>query len=275
MGKTSGTSRFNLPGRWAWSIAELVGPINLIYILYSLPPRLHPLSTSTTTISPATGLFGTGLPITHEIMGLLYVLHYVNRAIITPLFVAPSMSPIHPLVSLSMASFQFMNSASIGGWLCYDAQRRVIDPSIPNSPALLNLFSVIGMCLFITGLGGNITAEWHLFELRRGAAKRKAKSEGKAKITYDKVYVVPEAKGLYKYVLHPHYSLEWMEWTGYWVLGGAWGMGWTWPGSAAALFVLNEMASMTPRAVDGLKWYEKKFGKRAVGRRKAVVPGLI
>ena len=220
-------------------------------------------------------MFGTGLPITHEIMGLLYVLHYINRAVITPLFVAPSISPINPIVSLFMALFQFMNSGSIAGWLCYDSQRRTIDSSIPDSPAILSFLSVVGMSLFLTGLAGNISAEWHLFELRKGAAKRKAKSEGKAIVTYDKVYVIPEAKGLYKYVLHPHYSLEWIEWIGYWILGGAWGLGWMWPGSAAALFVVNEFASMTPRAVDGLKWYEKKLGKRAIGKRKAVVPGLI
>lgn len=208
-------------------------------------------------------------------MGLLYVIHYINRAIVTPIFVAPSMSPIHVLVSSAMAFFQFMNSSSIGCWLCYNAQRRAINSSITNVPAIMNLFSIIGIILFVGGLAGNITAEWHLFDLRKGAAKRKARSEGKATVTYDKVYVIPEAKGLYKYVMYPHYSLEWIEWVGYWVLGGAWGLGWGWPASAAALFVVNEVASMTPRAVDGMKWYEKKFGKKATAKRSAVLPGLI
>lgn len=275
MGKTSGTSRFNLPGRWAWFGAEIVGPLNLIYILFSLPRRLYPLSSGTTTISPATGIFGTGLPITHEIMGFLYVLHYLNRAIVTPLFVAPSMSPMSPLVIFFMTVFQFLNSSAIAGWLCYNALHRSIDAKVSTVPTLLSFTSLIGISLFITGLAGNISAEWHLFELRKGAAKRKAKSEGKATVTYDKVYVIPEARGLFRYVLFPHYSLEWVEWTGYWVLGGAWGLGWLWPASAAAVFLINEFTSMTPRAVDGVKWYDKKFGKRAVGGRKGVVPGLL
>lgn len=282
MGKSSGTSPFNLPGRLAWTVAELISPINLIYILYSLPSKLPPLSspitasTSFFNIGPnTTSLFGTGLPITHEIMGLLFVIHYANRAFITPVFVAPSMSPIHPSIMLSIAVFQFCNSTSIAGWLCYNAQARAVDSSVNNTPPVLSLSSLLGMSLFIGGLAGNISAEWHLFELRRGAAKRKARSEGKAKITYDKVYVVPEAKGWYKYVLYPHYSLEWIEWIGYWVLGGAWGLGWGWPASAAALFVVNEITTMTPRAVDGVRWYEGKFGKKAVAGRKAVVPGII
>lgn len=274
MGRTSSpsTSVVNLPGRLAWSVAESVGPTNLIYILYSLPRHLHPLSSTTTTIMPNTGVFGTGLPLTHELIGLLYILHYVNRAIISPWFAAPSMSPIHLSVAIMMALFQYMNSTSLGGWICYSAQQRasVSDPSLLASP-----LSILGIILFITGLVGNISAERHLFSLRRGAAKRKAKSEGKATITYDKVYVIPEANGLFKHVMYPHYSLEWLEWTGYWILGGAWGLGWSWGKSAALMFLVNEFATMTPRAYEGVGWYEKRFGKRAVAGRKAVLPGVL
>ena len=277
MGKTSSSSPiFNLPGRYAWSIAELVGPLNLVYILYSLPLRLPPLSTTTTSISPRTGLFGTGLPITHEILGLLYVLHYVNRAVISPLFMAPSMSPIHLIVAVFMAVFQFMNSTSLGGWICYDAQRQASSLSLSKVDArLISPLSIVGMTVFVAGLAGNIAAEWHLFDLRIGAAKRKAKKEGKATVTYDKVYVIPEAKGLFKYVLFPHYSLEWLEWAGYWILGGAWGLGWSWQASAALMFLVNEVFTMSPRAYNGVGWYAKKFGKRAVSGRKAVIPGLL
>ena len=277
MGRTSSNSKyFNLPGRYAWALAEIIGPLNLIYILYSLPQVLVPLSNTTTTISPRTGLFGTGLPITHEVMGLLYVVHYLNRAIVTPLFAAPSMSPIHFIVFLAMSLFQYLNSTSLAGWICYNAQRRVSTLSSSEVDArLISPLSIVGMILFIAGLAGNIASERRLFDLRRGAAKRKAKSEGKATITYDKVYVIPEPKGFFQYVLFPHYSLEWVEWTGYWILGTAWGLGSSWRNSAALIFLVNELFSMTPRAYDGVQWYEKKFGKRAVAGRKAVIPGVL
>lgn len=262
MGKTSSDSKLNLPGRYAWAVAEAVGPLNLIFVMYSLPQRLKGLPSST-------GLFGTGLPIQNEILGLLYVLHYFNRAFLTPIFLAPSMSPIHPSVSIMMAGFQYINSANIGSWLTYSAVGN------GNESPLLSLTSVIGMVLFITGLTGNFLAENTLFDLRRGAAKRKAKSEGRAIVTYDKVYAIPPAQGFYKYVMFPHYSLEWLEWTGYWILGAAWGLGWNYNRSAALWFLVNEFATMAPRAYDGLAWYNKKFGVRAVGGRKAVLPGLL
>ena len=106
------------------------------------------------------------------------------------------------------------------------------------------------------------------------AAKRKAKSEGKAVVTYDKVYVIPPAQGLFKYVLYPHYSLEWIEWTGFWILGAAWGLGWNWMNSAALLFLLNELATMSPRAASGISWYEQKFGRDKIGRKWVIIPGV-
>lgn len=283
MGRTSIDSAFNLPGRVAWSVAESVGPLNLIYILYTLPSHLPPLDDTTpSSLLPITtrGLFGTGLPLTHEIMGALYILHYINRAIITPWFGAPSMSPIHLSIAIMMATFQYFNSTSLGGWLCYDAQQarvnnRIMTTTDASLGSLFTISSAIGIVLFTEGFLGNIGAEWTLFKLRRDAAKRKAKAEGRATVTYDKVYVIPEATGWFKYVMFPHYSLEWVEWTGYWVLGWAWGLGWSYNRSAALMFLVNEFAAMTPRAHEGLGWYEKRFGKRPLEGRKAVVPGIL
>ena len=256
MGKTSITSRLNLPGRYAWSLAESIGPANLIFILYRLPWKLHPRPWSDSSI------IGTGLPAQNEVLGLLYMLHYLNRAILTPLFFAPSMSPIHAGIASMMSTFQFMNSSNIACWLVYSTIDQ--DVSAVNYP-----LAVLGLSLFLLGLQGNILAEHKLFELRRGAAKRKAKSEGKAVVSYEKVYVIPPAEGFYTYFLYPHYTLEWVEWIGYWVFGGAVGLGWNTP---AMWFVLGEVSSMLPRAVDGRKWYEKKFGEKRVAGRGGALP---
>ena len=255
MGKTSTESRFNLPGRVAWSVAEVVGPINLIYILYTAPARAGTTSSGS--------LLGTGLPVANEILGSLFVLHYLNRALITPLFFAPSMSPIHPEVAVSIVIFQFVNSSNLASWLVYSTS------SSPRATDGLPPFAAIASLVFFAGLLGNILAEHTLFDLRRGAARRKAKSEGKAEVTYDKVYVVPPAEGFYKYILFPHYVLEWVEWTGYWIMGGLCGLGWDTP---ALWFLIAELAVMPPRAVRGRYWYEKKFGKRAIGGRGAFAP---
>lgn len=212
---------------------------------------------------------GTGLPAQHEVFGLLYVLHYLNRAIITPLFIAPSMSPIHVKITVAMTIFQWLNSSNLASWIAYSSQQgRGLTGSLTDPLA------IVGLALFVIGLTGNVVAENTLFGLRRGAAKRRAKSEGKAKVTYDKVYVIPPAEGVFSYVLYPHYSLEWLEWTGYWILGGAIGLGWG-NGSAALWFLIDELSSMSPRAYDGVNWYDGKFGKRAVAGRKAVIPFVL
>ena len=260
MGKTSSDSRFNLPGRYAWAVVELVGPVNLLYIIFALPSKLNP------TPSATTSFLGTGLPAQNEIMACLYLLHYLNRAILSPLVLNPSMSPIHPLVTVFMGIFQFTNSTSVATWLVYTTMN--VDMKNRN---IISFGSFVGIILFLLGLAGNIWTESMLYEMRRGAAKRKAKSEGKAIVTYDKVYVIPPAEGFFKHILYPHYVLEWVEWTGYLILGGIWGLGWG-SRSAAFWFLVNEFATMLPRAVTGRKWYEQKFGKRAVGGRAAAIP---
>jgi 3-oxo-5-alpha-steroid 4-dehydrogenase 1 len=261
MGKTSNNSRFNLPGRFAWVAAEIVGPINLIYIITMLPAKLKPPP------SAPTSFLGTGLPAQNEILACLYLLHYLNRALVSPLYLNPSMSPIFPPVTVFMSVFQFTNSTSVATWLVYSTQ------SAPRATLpVLSFGSFIGVLLFLLGLAGNIWAETRLYELRRGAARRKARSEGKATITYDKVYVIPPVEGFFKYVLYPHFVSEWLEWTGYWLLGGCWGLGWG-SGSAAFWFLMCELATMIPRAAEGRKWYEARFGKRAVAGRAAVIPG--
>jgi 3-oxo-5-alpha-steroid 4-dehydrogenase 1 len=256
MGKTSTNSRFNLPGRYAWAVAEFVGPLNLLFIIFTLPSKLKPVPQSSSSF------LGTGLPAQQEILGSLYVVHYINRAVVSPIFLSPSMSPIHLIISLIMMIFQFVNSSSIACWLVYSTLKTHHTP-------LMSLTSILGLVIFFAGMAGNIAAENSLFSLRRGAAKRKAKSEGKAAVTYDKVYAIPPAEGFFKHILYPHYISEWAEWTGYAILGWAYGLGFN---SPALWFVLVEIATMLPRAVNGRKWYEKKFGKRAVGRRGGATP---
>ncbi len=260
MGKTSTQSRFNLPGRYAWCIAESVGPLNMLYIIFTLPAKVNPPPNSSSSI------LGTGLPAKNELLAGLYVLHYLNRAVITPLFLAPSISPIHTLVAILMAIFQFLNSSCIACWVVYSASE--LDSSASGEISA-GLTMLIGVAVFFLGLTGNIAAENELFALRRGAANRKAKSEGKAKVTYDKVYVIPPATGWFKYILSPHYVLEWLEWTGYWILGGGSALGWQTP---ALWSLINELATMAPRGVTSKTWYVDKFGKRAVGGRGGIAP---
>lgn len=280
MGKTSSkSSRFNVPGRYAWTIAEIVGPIWVSYIVWTLPSHIQP-----TPASPSSFL-GTGLPLWSEVLYLLYMVHYLNRAIICPWFLSPSMSPIHLYLVVAMAAFQLLNSVSIGSWLVYSSTATSAQNiAISFTPTPRNLFSLIlpllGVNIFAFGLYGNIRSETTLFQLRHEAARRRAKSEGKPFITYDKVYVIPPKEiSWFRWMLFPHYTAEWVEWFGYWLIGLGAGMksglgkdgGSTWL-TPAFWFVIAEILVMIPRARSGRKWYEDKFGKRAVAGRGSISP---
>jgi 3-oxo-5-alpha-steroid 4-dehydrogenase 1 len=43
----------------------------------------------------------------------------------------------------------------------------------------------------------------------------------------------------------------------------------------ATMFLINEVATMLPRALQGKKWYIENFGKKAPKDRMAAIPGIL
>jgi 3-oxo-5-alpha-steroid 4-dehydrogenase 1 len=161
-------------------------------------------------------------------------------------------------------TFQMFNAISIGGWLAGHGPTTVYDWSG-------RYWSMeIGLVIWAWGLLGNMFHDDDLREIRRSAARKQqkeAEKQGKPASSIDKIYMLPK-NGLFRWVLHAHYLCEWIEWAGFWMVGG-------WNCRPARSFLLNEIATMLPRALQGKRWYEQKFGKDKVGNRKAVIPGLI
>ncbi|KAI9815092.1 MAG: hypothetical protein M1827_002935 [Pycnora praestabilis] len=253
-GKTSIDSRFNIPGKIGWATMEAPGFINLLYIMFTLPQM--------------NGL--TSLPSENWVMAGLFTIHYLYRALLAPLVLNPSMSPIHVIVWVSALSFQVVNSTVIGCWLAG------YGPTTKADWGGRYLWIQVGMMIFMVGFLGNIFHDDELREIRRAAARNQKKREeakgetkGKngEKKDIGKVYMMPEG-GLFSIVLYPHYLLEWIEWCGFWMIGGL-------DCGPARSFVLNEISTMLPRALQGKRWYVQRFGKEKVGARKAVIPGLI
>ncbi|KAH9839632.1 3-oxo-5-alpha-steroid 4-dehydrogenase like protein [Teratosphaeria destructans] len=235
-GKTSIDSRLNLPGKWAWFLMEIPGLLTLLYCMLAIPPREHL----------------AGLPWANWTMAAAYTTHYLYRAVLAPLLLNPSMSPIHPTVALSAAAWQVLNGLSLGGWLAGYGPR------------------TIGLVIWGWSFLGNVFHDDDLREIRRSALRRQkeqAKKDGKPVAGVDKLYMMPK-NGLFHYVLFPHYLCEWLEWAGFWMVGG-------WDCVPARSFLINEISTMLPRALQGRRWYIEKFGKERVGNRKAVIPGLL
>lgn len=195
------------------------------------------------------------------------------RAIIFPI-INPSMSPIYWFPWAFAIFFQLCNGLSLGLWLggygpTTQAQwgDHVFNLASPGKMEL-------GLLLWACGFLSNIYHDEILRNIRRKArrkqdAKQKEMQEktGGKKKSVDKVYVIPEG-GLFEYILYPHYLCEWIEWTGFWIMAGK--------GCVPARnFLLNEISTMVARAVEGKEWYEEKFGKDKVGKRKAVIPGIL
>ncbi|KAF2256423.1 3-oxo-5-alpha-steroid 4-dehydrogenase-like protein [Trematosphaeria pertusa] len=247
-GKTSTESRFNISGKWGWATMESAGFMTLLYTMFTLPKEL--------------GL--DSLPWGNWTMAGCFVIHYIYRAIISPLFLNPSMSPMHPLVWILAFTFQMFNGISIAGYLAG------YGPTSDHDWAGRYWSMEIGLVMWAWGLLGNMFHEDDLREIRRAAdrtQRREAEKQGKPAQSVDKVYMIPK-NGLFQYVLYAHYLCEWIEWAGWWMIGG-------WNCIPARTFLVNEVATMLPRAVQGKRWYEKKFGKDKVGNRKAVIPGLV
>ncbi|KAL8953556.1 MAG: hypothetical protein Q9222_000614 [Ikaeria aurantiellina] len=206
------------------------------------------------------------LPPTNWLMAALFTIHYIYRALIAPLFLNPSMSPIHPFVLISALAFQVVNGVCIGGYLAG------YGPTTVQDWAGTAWRIEVGLVIFFLGFLGNLYHDDELREIRRASARnqrRRAEAQGEERKAagVDKVYMIPE-NGLFRLVLYPHYLCEWIEWCGFWVIGG-------WRCIPARNFVINELATMLPRALNGKRWYIERFGKEKIGSKKAVIPGLI
>jgi 3-oxo-5-alpha-steroid 4-dehydrogenase 1 len=296
MGKTAySSSIFNLPGRIGWVTMEVPGMASLSYVLYSLPrvlgliPQSAPLSLS---------LWLQTFDVKNAILASMFISHYINRAVVSPIWLNPSMSPIHLFVWFSALVFQLSNGISMGSWLGGYGPRR----GDGYWEALGEVRFWTGVVIWAVGLLGNIYHDELLRNLRRPGAKggQEVKNEVKrdltatpAKSTRSKTkkptqspvkskgkskenntapstpsrYQMPTG-GLFHLVLYPHYLLEWIEWIGFWIAAGP-------DCSPARNFVLNEVLSMAPRAWNGWYWYVEKFGREKVGDRKAVIPWLF
>ena len=166
------------------------------------------------------------------------------------------MAPIHPLVWIAALAFQIINCTCIGGWL------GGYGPTSKQEWDERMIYIQIGTMLFVAGLLGNIYHEEILRDIRRSSKDGQSKDEKSGK-----KYEIPEG-ALFDYVFYPHYLCEWIEWIGFWIIGGRACL-------PAQNFVINEITTMGPRALSGKRWYLKKFGAEKVGNKKAAIPGLL
>lgn len=248
----SNDSIFVVDGIKSWIIMELVAPITFISVLYR-----GPCASSLPAISTP-----------QVILSSLFIVHYLNRAIISPLR-TPSRSKSHIVVPLLAVIFNIVNGALMGTYL--------LSPTA--SAFLAGAFSRpsfwAGIMLCACGFAGNILHDEVLLDIRRKSQAKGKRNENKLGKEH---YAIPHGY-LYRYISYPNYFCEWLEWFGY-ALAAA-------PLPALMpltetmrtaqppwLFFWAEVFLMISRAYKGHQWYHKNFPEYPK-ERKAVVPFIF
>ncbi|KAI0753110.1 3-oxo-5-alpha-steroid 4-dehydrogenase-domain-containing protein [Daedaleopsis nitida] len=253
----------DVDGIRSWIAMELVSLAALLnaYLQSPLSAKAAGTSPPLTLTHPPTLLLG------------LYIVHYLNRAIISPLR-TPSRSKSHLSVVLSGVFFNILNGSLMGAYL-----------SSPDAQSFLAhafdrpLFWA-GVALWAAGFVGNVYHDEILLNIRRNAkAKGKAAAEdNNGKEKPGEHYAVPHG-ALYRFISYPNYFCEWMEWLGFALAAAP-------PPSYASvaafvatvsppwLFFFNEIWVMLPRAYKGHKWYQNRFPDYPK-ERKVVIPFLF
>ncbi|TFL07148.1 hypothetical protein BDV98DRAFT_557346 [Pterulicium gracile] len=228
------------------------------------------------------------MPLGTKLLVAAYYVHYLNRALISPLR-TPSRSKSHLAVVLAAVSFNIFNGSMLGSYL--------VSPYAKVFAATVSpLRFYAGLSLWALGFVGNIAHDEILLNIRR-----KAKSKGKAKAPEEQDpsgkdkkehYDIPHGL-LYTFISYPNYFCEWAEWLGFALAAApipplnhlAQLLN---PLHAANLepylfaplltppwiFLITEITTMLPRAWKGHKWYHQTF-PHYPKERKVVVPFVL
>ncbi|KAL1760322.1 3-oxo-5-alpha-steroid 4-dehydrogenase-domain-containing protein [Schizophyllum commune] len=264
-------SWFMLDGIKSWMAMEIVSPAMFLYAFIK-----SPLSPSPIPFSPSDP---------HVLLAALYLVHYANRAIISPLR-TPSRSKSHLSVAISGVAFNILNGSLMGAYLSSPAARAYL------VGAWTRPLFLVGVALWAAGFVGNIVHDEILLDIRRKARVDKGKQpEGQKNQEH---YAIPYGL-LYKYLSFPNYFCEWVEWFGFALAASplptislsALSLGSLmdgifrpanifWPSLTPPwLFFVNEIAVMLPRAIRGHNWYHENFGDSYPKERKAVIPFVL
>ncbi|KAI0246183.1 hypothetical protein BJV78DRAFT_1286679 [Lactifluus subvellereus] len=291
-------SILSVDGIKSWIVMELVSPLTFLFTAY-----LHPFSHAPLSLP---SLSRSALGITPQFtLTALYLVHYLNRALISPLR-TPYRAKSHLVVVLAAIAFNAPN-----GFLLASALTSASTASFLHRASRSPRFWV-GVALWAAGFAGNLYHDEILLNIRRKAiAKGKAREfEGEdghhhqrgAKAPQRRLhYAIPHG-GLYSLVSFPNYFCEWVEWFGFALAASPTPDFALLPGAQALLeaasgaqfaevgrllspfvdsvsppwiFFALEIATMAPRAIRGHRWYHERFGESYPRDRRAIIPWLL
>ncbi len=272
---------------------ELFSPLSFLLTAYLHPFSPTPLAPPSFS-SPA---FGITPPL---ILTTLYLIHYLNRALISPLR-SPSRSKSHLVVVASGITFNAPNGFLFAAYLTSASTATYLSQNgnaLSSPPARF----WAGIAIWAVGFVGNVYHDEILLNIRRKAiAKGKAKELENGQPAPQPHYAIPHG-GLYSIVSFPNYFCEWVEWFGFALAASPFPNFALLPGAGALLtaargtqftemgrllapfvdsvsppwvFFFVEITTMVPRAIRGHRWYHQRFKESYPRERRAVIPWLL
>ncbi|MDO4165254.1 MAG: DUF1295 domain-containing protein [Bacteroides sp.] len=186
---------------------------------------------------------GAGFTMPQFLFFLLFQLHYLQRSFVFP-FLMSGESRMPVAIMLMGIVFNVLNGMMQAGGIFYFAPAGMYADGMAY---LLKPHALIGLALFVVGMGINLHSDHVIRHLR---------------LPGDTKHYLPQ-KGFYRYVTSANYFGELVEWTGFAVLTAS---------LAAWVFVWWTFANLVPRANAIHRRYREEFGNEAVGRRKRIIP---
>jgi 3-oxo-5-alpha-steroid 4-dehydrogenase 1 len=258
--------RYVFPPNWGKTYRTLLGPTvppRIAWCLFEIPNLFWAaLCYCCRTDRRRIGF----LPTPNMILLMLFVGHYINRAIVYPLTLNPHTKRL-PL-EIVLAAHLYTN---INGYI--QAQALCQFETFPDDTLRHPQFW-LGMIIFGIGVAINWQSDDILRNLRKTTPistkqqqqqqQQQIQEAGGATIAKKSHYVIPNG-GFFRYVSAPHYMGEILEWTGFAVAAQ-----FSWASLSFAVFTC---ANLIPRAVAHHQWYLVNF-KDYPRERTAVVPFL-
>lgn len=174
----------------------------------------------------------------------LFLLHYFLRSFVFPLLMrGKSKMPVN--IMLMGAVFNIINGIIQGGGLYWFPQAEYQE----GWNYLSHGYAIVGLIIFFAGLAIN----WHSDRVVRHLRK-----------PGDTRHYLP-TKGFFRWVTSANYFGELTEWTGFALIAMS---------PAAWVFVIWTASNLIPRSASIHKKYVEEFGKKAVGKRKRIIPGI-
>jgi 3-oxo-5-alpha-steroid 4-dehydrogenase 1 len=258
-------NRFTLDPRVGWVMQESPSALIplLVFVVLVTRPEFN--------FEPTAFIRSLVVERPHQTLLLaLFVAHYVYRAFVYPMRLAPS-STLMPLY-LSLLAFSFTTfNGSLQTLSLFFVTPASDCPFYP-------LCFYGGVLLALTGFYINFTSDNALMRLRQqratdskaetvsGSTSSASAAASPGAASAKPHYSIPRG-GLFEYVSCANYTGECLEWVG-WALAADFAL----PQVAFALFTL---ANLVPRALSHHSFYRARFGDRYPAARKAIIPFLL